>query len=420
MMGPLNVVRALPFLCLASAANIPSQQTASHEIRATAADDTVYDAIIVGGGPGGLSALSGLARVKRNVLLLDSGEYSSDAAREMHDVLDSDGVTPAYYRYAARQELSYYSTTHMMNATALRIYPNVQPYYIKDYSYIVQTQNTKKSTSIGDDCTFSARKIILATGLRYILPSTPGIAENWGKGILWDPWSNGYEHAGQSLGILSNLTNVPSLVSEILTLNSDIIAFVNGTDTPENRAATEALFPQWEAYLKLHNVTVENRTLASITRLRDGGQNNTVTNLSTAPEYDLFRVNFVGCGDSIERAVFLSNFSAVEESTVGEALGVRLDGGRLAADPSQGFLTNLPGVYAIGDANADNVTNVPHALYTGKQSAVHLHIQLALDDANNELTGNGSSTAAVELDPRAVWDMMNGKPGDLLYAGKFE
>lgn len=32
-----------------------------------------YDAIVVGGGPSGLSALSGLARVRRNVLLIDSG-----------------------------------------------------------------------------------------------------------------------------------------------------------------------------------------------------------------------------------------------------------------------------------------------------------------------------------------------------------
>lgn len=50
-----------------------------------------YDAIIVGGGPAGLAALSALARVRRNVLLVDSGEYRNAATRHQHDVLGYDG-----------------------------------------------------------------------------------------------------------------------------------------------------------------------------------------------------------------------------------------------------------------------------------------------------------------------------------------
>lgn len=50
-----------------------------------------YDAIIVGGGPSGLSALSGLARVRRNVLLIDSGEYRNAKTRHLHDLIGFDG-----------------------------------------------------------------------------------------------------------------------------------------------------------------------------------------------------------------------------------------------------------------------------------------------------------------------------------------
>ena len=53
--------------------------------------ETDYDAIIVGGGPAGLSALSGLARVRRKVLLIDSGEYRNGRTRHMHDVIGFDG-----------------------------------------------------------------------------------------------------------------------------------------------------------------------------------------------------------------------------------------------------------------------------------------------------------------------------------------
>jgi hypothetical protein len=50
-----------------------------------------YDVIVVGGGPAGLSATSGLARVRRKVLMLDSGEYRNGATRHMHDVIGNDG-----------------------------------------------------------------------------------------------------------------------------------------------------------------------------------------------------------------------------------------------------------------------------------------------------------------------------------------
>lgn len=52
---------------------------------------TDYDVIIVGGGPAGLSALSGVSRVRRNALLFDNQQYRNAPTREMHDVIGNDG-----------------------------------------------------------------------------------------------------------------------------------------------------------------------------------------------------------------------------------------------------------------------------------------------------------------------------------------
>ena len=65
-----------------------------------------YDAIIVGGGPAGLSALSGLARVRRKVLLVDSGVYRNGATRHMHDVLGNDGISTAYMQTLTKRHHS--------------------------------------------------------------------------------------------------------------------------------------------------------------------------------------------------------------------------------------------------------------------------------------------------------------------------
>ncbi|KPM41813.1 hypothetical protein AK830_g4755 [Neonectria ditissima] len=383
------------------------RETAKNE---TEPEIEIYDAIIVGGGPAGLSALSGLARVRRNVLLIDSGEYRNAPTRHMHDVLGFDGVTPAYYRWAARKQISYYDTVSMTNGTVTSIKAEKN-----------NTQFSVSAVLFGNKKTLTARKIVLATGLRDILPTTPGIQANWGKGIYWCPWCDGHEHADQPLGLLASLDSIPGLVREILTLNKDIVAFVNGSDTPALRATTEEKNPEWQTYLELHNVTVENRTISEIKRLRDGSDKSADPSLPSVAEFDLFSVEFP-TGPAVQRAAFLASFPDEQRSKVGEELGVWLYGGRLAANMSNGLITNIPGVYAVGDANSDNSTNVPHALFTGKRSAVSLHVALERENALEELAeaDKHDEEKRDDLSERAIWDKMNSERGEILYAGEYE
>jgi hypothetical protein len=59
--------------------------------------NTQYDVLIIGGGPSGLSAASGLARVLRKIALFDSGEYRNKPTRHMHDVIGSDRMFRVTY-----------------------------------------------------------------------------------------------------------------------------------------------------------------------------------------------------------------------------------------------------------------------------------------------------------------------------------
>ncbi|TGJ86470.1 hypothetical protein E0Z10_g2290 [Xylaria hypoxylon] len=417
-MGFIKAALALQLLLSSISTAVPTGLVSLESKAARAATEitTIYDAIVVGGGPAGLSAVSGLARVRRNVLLIDSGEYRNDPTRHMHDVIGTDGVSPAFFRWKARGQLAYYQSATLINGTVTKIVAASTSSAAQDAPFIVRT-----TLPSGEESTVGARGIILATGLSDIIPSTPGVPQAWGKGIFWCPWCDGNEHADQPLGILSNLNEAASQVQEISTLNNDIIAFVNGTDTPEVRAVTDTKFPGWKEYLELRNIKVENRTIAGLVRLIDGGANEH-PEAPTFPEHDLFRVDFTE-GPSIERAAFFASFPNKQHSSVGADMGVRLDGGRLAADSTRGLMTNIPGVYAIGDANADNITNVPHAMFSGKRSAVFLHVALArLETAALIATQNNTSVEerGLDLDPRAVWQDMNGGAADILDAGEFE
>lgn len=87
----LNIAVAMTALASAlTASALPASQDTINTGPAPAvvAD---YDAIVVGGGPSGLAAASALARVRRRVLMIDSGEYRNQYTRRVHDVLGFDG-----------------------------------------------------------------------------------------------------------------------------------------------------------------------------------------------------------------------------------------------------------------------------------------------------------------------------------------
>ncbi|KAG9229508.1 hypothetical protein BJ875DRAFT_193349 [Amylocarpus encephaloides] len=329
---------------------------------APAVSGNSYDVIIVGGGPAGLSALSGLSRVRRKSLLIDSAVYRNGLTRHMHDVIGNDGTVPSEFRAKARDQISLYPTAHMQNGTVTSIVPQ------DNFTSFLVTDSTRQ--------TYTSKKVILATGLRDILPETPGVKEAWSRGIYWCPWCDGYEHRDQTLGILGSVVDVVGSVLEVETLNRDIYAFVNGTWTNANVAILNQKRPGWETQLKKYGVAIENRTIASINRLQDGA---VVHDLATNMEFDRFEV-VLQEGIKVQRDAFITNFPYVQASNIGRDIGVKIYGEKMDVDPAS-MRTAVKGVWAVGDANSDNSTNVPHAMYTGKKAAVFVHVELEREAA---------------------------------------
>jgi thioredoxin reductase len=85
---------------------------------------------------------------------------------------------------------------------------------------------------------------------------------------------------------------------------------------------------------------------------------------------DLFRVTFTD-GLSVERAAFLINIETKQTSHLACHLNLNMTKSKIAVDAK--MQTNVTGIFAVGDANDDGSTNVPHAMYTGKKAAVVAH-----------------------------------------------
>lgn len=265
---------------------------------------------------------------------------------------------------------------------------SITPIGSSDVSSFTVADNTGKK--------YTARKIVLGTGLRDVLPATPGLQEVFGKGIFWCPWCDGYEHRDQPFGILGSIADVMGSVLETHTLFSDIIAFVNGTQNPQGEAAATAQHGGWREQLKAWNIKIENRTIERIERLQDGA---THRNFTTDTQFDKFLIHFTE-GEPIERGAFITNYAIAQRSILPKQMGLNVTDNKI--DVTSGMRTSESGVFAIGDANSDGSTNVPHAMFSGKRAAVYIHVEKSREESAFKVSKRDELLSRRELEKEAI------------------
>jgi thioredoxin reductase len=264
-----------------------------------------YDAIIIGGGPAGLSAALMLGRTRRRVLLLDSGEYRNARAGEMHNVATHDGRSPAEYRRLARQDLARYPTVELATATVETATGDAGDFTVR----------------LADGAAHRARRLLLATGLADDLPPIPGLDEMWGRSALHCPYCHGYEVRDTPLAVLGN-PHAARLALLLTRLSPDVVIVTNGGS---------GLEPSDRALLQRYDVGVRDEPIARFEH-QDG---------------QLERIVFAD-GSALDRHAIFVSPAWRQRSPLPAQLGCHLfPDGTVEVDDFQ--KTTVPGVMAAGD-----------------------------------------------------------------------
>ncbi|POX51198.1 NAD(P)/FAD-dependent oxidoreductase [Streptomyces sp. Ru72] len=301
------------------------------------------DVLVVGGGVAGLSAALTLARARRSVLVVDSGEPRNAPAAAAHGLLTRDGTPPLELLRLGREEVVGYGGQFVSDraVSARRV----------EGGFVVEGASGR---------TFGARRLLVTTGLVDELPEIPGLRERWGRDVLHCPYCHGWEVRDRALGVLGGS---PMSVHQALLFrqwSQDVTLFLHtGEDVSEE---------QWER--------LAARGIAVI----DGE----VTGLAVDDEDRLTGVR-LGSGRQVpvEALAVASRLAARSELLAGLGLGAvehPVGVGTYVASDASG-LTEVPGVWVAGNVT-DLMAPVPVAQAAGVRAATAINADLVDADTD--------------------------------------
>ncbi len=144
-----------------------------------------YDVVVVGAGAAGLNGALALVRSRRSVLVIDSGEPRNAPAGHVHNFLTRDGTPPGEIYAIGRQEVRRYGgRVEQGTVTAIR-------------------RDDERFRIDLADGSVTARRVLVATGVRDELPDVAGLAEHWGQDVVHCPYCHGWEVRDRRIGVLA-------------------------------------------------------------------------------------------------------------------------------------------------------------------------------------------------------------------------
>lgn len=295
-------------------------------------DKNNFEVIIIGGSYSGLSAAMSLARSLRSVLIIDSEKPCNRQTPHSHNFITQDGHTPKQIAETARQQVLSYDTVTF------------------HHGLVIHGEKTANGFSVKTEAgnLFTAKKLLIATGVRDLIPANKGFADCWGISVLHCPYCHGYEVHGKPIGLLGNGNIGYEFCKLISNWTKDLTLFTDGKST---------LTEEQVKKINQHNIKIVEKEIAEF--IHENGY----------VKYVLFKD-----GSQQDVTALFARVPFEQHCSVPAQLGCEItEDGYIKIDDFN--KTSVAGVYAAGD-NSYMMRAVAAAVAAGSKAGAMLNREM--------------------------------------------
>ncbi len=284
----------------------------------------MYDSIIIGSGPAGITASLYMARAGLNVLIISKNQSALDKAEKIENYygfempisgkeLNENGIKQAKRIGVEFLEKEVISIKYSENEC---------------YEVIVANQ--------GKDEKYIAKTIVLATGTNRNKPKIKGIKEFEGRGISYCAICDAAFFRNKDVGVLGNGDYAIGEIEELLPIVKSVTMLTNGLEPIEYRS---------------NNLNINTK------KIREFRGNNTIEEI----EFE---------DDSVEEisGIFIAQGVATSVDFA-KKLGAMIENNYIVVN--ERMETTVPNIYACGDCTG-GLLQISKAVYEGTKAGVEI------------------------------------------------
>lgn len=279
----------------------------------------MYDVIILGAGPAGISASLYTRRANLNTLILYNDESGLEKASLIENYYGFKNGITGEELYNTGIEQAKNIGVEILKEEVVKIENNIEHFNV------VTTKNE-----------YQAKNLILATGNKKNRPKIKGIEKFEGKGVSYCAICDGFFYRNRSVAVLGSGNYAISETNELINIADNITILTNGKEAPEFRA---------------DNVKVDTKEIEEI----DG-------------EDKVEEVKFKD-GTTIKTDGIFVAEGVAGSSEFAKKLGIITQKDKIVVN--ENMETNIKGIYACGDCTG-GLLQVSKAVYEGAKAGLEV------------------------------------------------